>query len=75
MEEEMSSLHKNDTWELIELPKRKKAIGCKWVCAKKQGSRKDDTVRYKVRLVTKGYAQREDIDYNEVSPCCKALVN
>ena len=32
--EEMSSLHKNDTWELSELPKEKKAIGCKWVFAK-----------------------------------------
>ena len=27
--EEMSSLHKNDSWELSELPKGKKAIGCK----------------------------------------------
>jgi len=33
--EEMSSLYKNDTWELTELPKRKKAIGCKRVYAKK----------------------------------------
>jgi len=28
MEEEMSSLHKNDTCELTELPKGKKAIDC-----------------------------------------------
>ena len=35
MEEEMSSLHKNDTWELTGLPKGKKAIGYKWVYAKK----------------------------------------
>jgi len=62
----MSSLYKNDTWELIELPKEKKAIGCKWVHAKKHGSLKDDIVRYKARLVAKGYAQRECIDYNEV---------
>jgi len=27
MVEEMSSLYKNDTWELTELPKGKKAIG------------------------------------------------
>jgi len=66
MEEEMSSLHKNDTWELTELPKGKKAIGCKWVYAKKQGSLKEDIVHYKARLVAKGYAQREGINYNEV---------
>jgi len=65
MEEEMSSLHKNDTWELTELPKGKKAIGCKWVYAKKWGSLKEDIVRYKARLVAKGYVQREGIDYNE----------
>ena len=57
MVEEMSSLYKNDTWELTELPKEKKAIGCKWVYAKKHGSLKYDTVRYKVRLVAKGYVQ------------------
>jgi len=66
MKEEMNSLHKNDTWELTELSKGKKAIGCKWVYAKNKGSLKEDIVCYKVRLVAKGYAQREDIDYNEV---------
>jgi len=56
MVEEMSSLYKNDTWELTELPKGKKAIDFKWVYAKKQASLKDDIVRYKTRLVAKGYA-------------------
>ena len=44
MMEEISSLHKNDTWELSELPKRKKAISCKWVFTKKQGSSDADSV-------------------------------
>ncbi|KAL0446163.1 UNVERIFIED_CONTAM: Retrovirus-related Pol polyprotein from transposon TNT 1-94 [Sesamum latifolium] len=31
MNEEIGSLHKNQTWRLVSLPKGKKAIGCKWV--------------------------------------------
>jgi len=42
MMEEVSSLHENNTWELSKLPNRKKAIGCKWVYAKKQRSLKGD---------------------------------
>jgi len=40
---------------LTELPKGEKAIGYKLVYAKKQGSLKDNIVRYRARLVTKGY--------------------
>ena len=36
MDEEMKSLHKNDTWELVQLPKGKKAIGCKWAYTMKE---------------------------------------
>ena len=54
MVKEMSSLYKNDTWELTELPKGKKEIDCKWVYAKKYGSPKDDIECYKTRLVAKG---------------------
>jgi len=45
MTEEMSSLYKNDTWELTELPKEKKTIGCKWAYTKKKESLKSETVR------------------------------
>jgi len=65
MMEEIESLHVNDIWELVELPKGKKTIGCKWVFAKKDGST-DATMWYKARLVAKSYAQREGFDYNEV---------
>ncbi|KAL0402524.1 UNVERIFIED_CONTAM: hypothetical protein Slati_4282300 [Sesamum latifolium] len=37
MNEEISSLHKNQTWGLVSLPKGKMAIGCKWVYAKEEG--------------------------------------
>ena len=66
MIKEMSSLHKNGTWDLSDLPKRKKAIGCKWVFTKKHRSRDGDVVCYEARLVGKCYAQIEDIDYNKV---------
>ena len=56
MDEEMNSLHKNQTWELVQLPKGNKAIGCKWIYDKKEDT---PGVRFKTRLVAKGYAQKE----------------
>jgi len=56
MMEEMNSLHKNGTWKLSELHKGKKAICCKWIFAKKQGSLDGYTVHYKAWLVAKIYA-------------------
>jgi hypothetical protein len=66
MDEEMKSLHKNQTWDLVQLPEGKKIIGCKWVYAKKEGNPGTDNIYFKARLVAKGYAHNEGIDYNEV---------
>ena len=54
----------NDVWDLVELPKRKKLIGCKWVFKTKRDS-KGNVERYKARLVAKGFTQTEDIEYKE----------
>lgn len=65
MQEEIEALHKNKTWELIPLPPGRKAIGNKWVYKIKRDSN-DQVERYRARLVVKGYAQKEGIDFNEI---------
>ena len=74
MTEEMESLHKNQTWELVKLSRGQKIIGCKWVFKKKEGIPGVESVRYKVRLVAKGYSQTEGVDFNKVfSPVVKHI--
>lgn len=61
----MELLHKEKkTWELVELPKGKKAIRWKWV-RKKDSTAENKGDRFKARLVCQGFAQKEGIDYNE----------
>ncbi|KAM2391560.1 hypothetical protein ACFX1X_035162 [Malus domestica] len=50
MESKMDSLLKNDIYELVELPKGRKALKNKWVFKLK---RDDNMTRYKARLVVK----------------------
>ncbi len=64
MDEEMAALDVNATWELLVLPKDKKAIGCKWVYKVKHNAN-GFVNRFKARLVAKGYAQTYGIDYEE----------
>jgi hypothetical protein len=64
MEDEMRSMSANQVWKLEEIPKGAKTVGCKWVYKIKRDS-KGNIDRFKTRLVTKGFTQREGIDYNE----------
>ena len=50
----MEALQKNNTWELCQLPKEKKKVGCKWVFKVKLDAN-ESIYRYKARLVAKEY--------------------
>ena len=64
MEEEMHSIKKNDTWKLVELSRRKKVVGSKWVYKIKFNV--DGIIkRHKDGLVSKGFTRRYGIDYEE----------
>ncbi|RVW98030.1 Retrovirus-related Pol polyprotein from transposon RE2 [Vitis vinifera] len=64
IDEEMKALYKNDMWDIVDLPKGKHPIGCKWVFTIKYKA--DGSIeRYKARLVSKGYTQTYRIDYQE----------
>ena len=64
MKEELDSLHKTRTWDLVDLLSGKSAIDCKWVYKIK--TRSNDTVDlYKARLVVRGFTQEYEIDYEE----------
>ena len=64
VKEEFISLQKRNTWELVDLPPRRKLVQCKWVYKTKfdvDGS----PLKYKARLVANVYSQVHGMDYNE----------
>ena len=64
MNEEMKSLQKNETWELIDRPLGKKPVECQWVYTVKHKA--DGTIEnFKARLVAKEYTQTYGIDYTD----------
>ena len=59
-----ASLPEMQTWDLADLSAERKPIGSKWLFCVKQKS--DGTVdHFKARIVAKGYAQADGIDYKD----------
>ncbi|GJT48090.1 retrovirus-related pol polyprotein from transposon TNT 1-94 [Tanacetum coccineum] len=66
MKNEVKSLQKNETWELVKLPKEKHVISCKWLFKVNDGIPGVESKQYKARYVVRGFDQRDGIDFNEV---------
>eukprot|EP00253_Pinus_taeda_P006635 PITA_06635 len=64
MQKEYDALIKNDTWKLVDPPLGTKPIGCKWVYKNKYKAN-GSLDKHKARLVEKGFAQREGVNYEE----------
>jgi hypothetical protein len=64
MNEELDQIERNQTWELVPRPKDKNVIGTKWVYKNKMNE-DGQVIRNKARLVCKGYAQVEGVDYEK----------
>ena len=65
MLEELSVIEKNGTWEFAKLPNGHREIGLKWVYKLKRNPN-GEIVRYKPRLVAKGFVQKYGVDFDEV---------
>ena len=66
MQEEVVSLLKNETWELVKLAEGKRVISCKWIFKRKEGIPGVESTRNKARFVVRGFDQEKGIDFNEV---------
>ena len=60
---EMKALEKNGTWELIDLPRGKTIVGCKWMFTVKY--KFDGSLEQYKALVAKGFTQTYGINYLE----------
>lgn len=72
MREEIESLLENRTWILVKNAGTQKLVSCKWIFKKKMEMGDAETIRFKVRLVARGFTQVEGVDFTEVlSPVVK----
>nr|GEX90408.1 Gag-Pol polyprotein [Tanacetum cinerariifolium] len=64
MQEELYHFDRLDVWELVDRPLCKNIINMKWLWKNKRDE-ENDVIQNKSRLMAKGYAQKEGIDFEE----------
>nr|GEZ13070.1 Gag-Pol polyprotein [Tanacetum cinerariifolium] len=62
--EELHQFNRLDVWELVDRPLCKNVINIKWLWKNKHDE-ENTIIRNKSRLVAKGYAQKEGVDFEE----------
>jgi len=71
MNEEYTTLQKNQIWDLVSPSTDMNLVGCKWVFRVKYNA-DGSVLKYKARLVAKGFHQTPSVDYAETfSPIVK----
>ncbi|KAA3466654.1 Retrovirus-related Pol polyprotein from transposon TNT 1-94 [Gossypium australe] len=64
LKDEITVIKKNETWELVDRPVRKKVIEVKWVFKTKMNPG-GPVNRYKARLVVKGFSQQYGVGFTK----------
>nr|GFC18342.1 Gag-Pol polyprotein [Tanacetum cinerariifolium] len=64
MQEELHQFDRLDVWELVDRPLCTNVINLKWLW-KNKPDEENTVIRNKSRLVAKGYAQKEGVDFEE----------
>jgi len=65
MLDELNSIEKNQTWDLVKLPDGNNAIDVKWVFKLKLNP-EGKIVKHKARLLARGFLQKEGFEYTEL---------
>jgi len=65
IQNELDALSQMRTWDIIELPEKRKPIGTKWIFRTKRDEHGNIT-KYKARLVALGCHQKPGVDYDEI---------
>lgn len=64
MEEEIRMIEKNNTWELVAIPREREVVSLKWIYKIKL-NQEGDIQKHKARLVARGFTQKPGIDFYE----------
>ena len=57
-------IEKNNTWELVAIPREREVVSLKWIYKVKL-NQEGDIQKHKARFVARGFTQKSSIDFNE----------